>query len=85
MRTASSLELLESGHNLDLARTKQQETAATMERLQAQLAKTKIFAPIDGTIIERFAHAGQMIDPQSPLVTIADLTRTRNRGGSERV
>jgi multidrug resistance efflux pump len=50
---------------------------ATIDRLNIVVAKGQIRAPIDGTVIGRYAHAGQMIDPAGRIVTIADLTQTR--------
>ena len=48
-----------------------------MRRLEALIAKTIITAPIDGVIVDRAVHAGETVASGDPLVTIADLSRTR--------
>ena len=50
---------------------------ATAVRLEAVVAKTRIVSPIDGVVITRSAEAGQPVESGTPLVTVADLERTR--------
>ena len=50
---------------------------ATADRLEAVLAKTRIVSPIDGVVITRSAEAGQPVESGTPLVTVANLERTR--------
>ena len=50
---------------------------ATVRRLEAALAKTRIAAPIDGTVIAREAQPGETVPPGARLLTIADLSRVR--------
>jgi HlyD family secretion protein len=50
---------------------------ATADRLEAVVAKTRIVSPIDGVVITRSAEAGQPVESGTPLVTVADLERTR--------
>lgn len=50
---------------------------ATADRLEAVLAKTRIVSPIDGVVIARSVEAGQPVESGTPLVTVADLARTR--------
>ena len=50
---------------------------ATADRLAAVLAKTRIVSPIDGVVIARSVEVGQAVESGTPLVTVADLTRTR--------
>ncbi|MFN7942344.1 MAG: efflux RND transporter periplasmic adaptor subunit [Thermoanaerobaculia bacterium] len=50
---------------------------AEVARLAAKLAKYRILAPIDGTVVVRHADAGETVAAEAPLVTLADLTRTR--------
>lgn len=56
---------------------RRQALVATLERLQAHVRKADVRAPIDGTITTRFAHPGQIIEPNGKLVTIVDLSKTR--------
>ena len=74
---ATDLEFLEANHNLQLATAKKKAALATVARLQAQLARATIRAPIDGTVVARYVDVGEMVMPAQPLVTIADLSRTR--------
>lgn len=63
--------------NRDAAHARRQTAEAAVLRLEAVLAKTRLTAPIDGVILERNAHAGEHLEAGMPLVTIADLERTR--------
>jgi HlyD family secretion protein len=61
----------------DAGRAQLDLAQATADRLEAVLAKTRIVSPIDGVVITRSAEAGQPVESGTPLVTIADLKRTR--------
>jgi HlyD family secretion protein len=50
---------------------------AAVDRLDAESARYRIVAPIDGVVIARHAHPGETVSPAAPLVSIADLTRLR--------
>ena len=50
---------------------------AAVDRVDAEIAKYQIVAPIDGVVIARYANFGETVTPASPLVTIADLNRLR--------
>ena len=50
---------------------------AAVERLEAELARYRIIAPIDGVIVARHADLGETVNAASPLVTIVDLNRLR--------
>lgn len=63
--------------DLDAARARRQSSLAEVRRLDAMLAKTVVTAPIDGVVIARFAHAGETIAIGDPIVTLADLKKTR--------
>jgi HlyD family secretion protein len=66
-----------SERDLDAARARRTSFAAEVQRLDATLAKSVVKAPIDGVIVERLTHAGEMITNGAPIVTIADLSKTR--------
>lgn len=66
-----------SNRDLEAARARRESARAEVRRLEALVEKTEIRAPIDGVIIERLAHPGETAAPGTPLVTIADLSRTR--------
>jgi len=63
--------------DLDAARARRQSSLAEVRRLEATLAKTVVTAPIDGVVIARFAHAGETIAVGDPIITVADLKKTR--------
>lgn len=50
---------------------------ATRARIRAALDKTRIEAPITGTIIARRVQPGETVETGQPLFTLADLARTR--------
>ena len=47
---------------------------AALEQAQSQLAQYTIRAPIDAVVLERAIDRGQLVDPQSVLFRVADLT-----------
>ncbi len=63
--------------DLEAGRARRETAAATARRLEAVLAKTRIMAPIDGVVIARQAEPGETVEAGSPLMTVADLSRTR--------
>lgn len=48
----------------------------TVQRLEITLAKTRIAAPIDGVVVARYVHPGEVVNAGTPIVTLADLDRT---------
>jgi multidrug resistance efflux pump len=62
---------------LTAAEARRDAARASVDRLEAELAKYRILAPIDGVVIARHADPGETIAPAAPLVTVADLTRLR--------
>ncbi|HEX7152584.1 MAG TPA: efflux RND transporter periplasmic adaptor subunit [Thermoanaerobaculia bacterium] len=63
--------------DLDAARARRASAVAEVRRLDAVLAKTVITAPIDGVVITRHVHAGESVESGAPLLTIANLDKTR--------
>lgn len=51
-------------------------TRGVMARLTAQLRKTRINAPFDGVVVRRLVNDQEAVNPGSPVLRIADLTRT---------
>jgi RND family efflux transporter MFP subunit len=62
---------------LTAAEARRDAARSAVDRLEAEAAKYRILAPIDGVIIARHADPGETVAPAAPLVTIADLTRLR--------
>jgi HlyD family secretion protein len=50
---------------------------AAIDRLEAESAKYRIVAPIDGVVIERLSEPGETVIAAAPLMTIVDLSRLR--------
>jgi HlyD family secretion protein len=63
--------------DLDAARARKASAVADVTRLDAVIAKTIVKAPIDGTVITRSVESGERIENGAPIVTIANLDRTR--------
>jgi HlyD family secretion protein len=63
--------------DIDAARARRASAVAEVRRLEAVVAKTVIKAPIDGVVITRDIHPGEAIESGAPVVTIADLKKTR--------
>ena len=63
--------------DVETARARRTTAAATAERLDAVLAKTRILSPIDGVVIARHAQPGETLEAGMKIVTVADLTKTR--------
>lgn len=61
----------------DNALARRQTSAATIAKIETQLAKTRILSPIAGTVIARSVNLGETVAAGAPLATIADLSRTR--------
>jgi RND family efflux transporter MFP subunit len=66
-----------SVHDRDGARARHDVALATAQRLATVVGKTRIVAPIDGTVIARFRDPGETVAAGADLVTIADLDKTR--------
>jgi HlyD family secretion protein len=62
---------------LAIAQARRDAAKAAVDRLEAESAKYRISAPIDGVVIARRAETGETVTPGSSLVTIADLSRLR--------
>jgi RND family efflux transporter MFP subunit len=61
----------------DAAHARQETALATVRRLEAQLDKTRIYAPIRGVVLSRLVQPGETVKENSPLIQLADLDRTR--------
>jgi HlyD family secretion protein len=63
--------------DVETARARRATAAATADRLDAVLAKTRILSPIDGVVIARHAQPGETLEAGMKIVTVADLSKTR--------
>ena len=64
-------------HDLPAAIARRDSAKADVECLEAELARYRIVAPIDGVVVARHADPGETVVPAAPLVTIVDLSRLR--------
>lgn len=70
-------ELDRAQRNFDLATAQRATAEATVKRLEATVAKSLVHSPIDGVVLTRHAHPGEMADVGTKLVTIANTNRVR--------
>ena len=62
---------------LSAAIARRDAAKAAIDRLEAESAKYRIVAPMDGVVIEHLAEPGETVNAASPLMTIVDLSRLR--------
>ena len=66
-----------SVHDSTAAESRRASLLAGAARISANIAKAKLIAPIDGTVTQRFADAGEMVSAGAPIVTLTDLSHRR--------
>jgi RND family efflux transporter MFP subunit len=66
--------------DIDIARARKETAKATVTRIEAQLRKSYVLAPIAGHVIARRVDAGQTVEAGDPAFTLADLGRVRIEG-----
>jgi RND family efflux transporter MFP subunit len=60
-----------------VAEARRREAAAVISAARADLARTRLVAPIDGVVTACFARPGEVAPPGARLVTVTDLARLR--------
>lgn len=80
---ATAHDLDQAQRDLEIARARRETAAAEATRYDAQLRKTRIVAPISGTVIAREVDAGETLDAGAHAFTVADLTRLRIEGEAD--
>lgn len=70
-------DLDQARRDVETARARRETATAEVERYQAQIKKTRVLAPISGSVVARHVDAGETIEAMKPLYTIADLSRLR--------
>lgn len=63
--------------DLEVALARRETALAAATRLEAEIAKRRIVAPIDGVVIVRHVDAGEAIEARAGIVTLADLAKVR--------
>ncbi len=79
----STLDLDQAKRDLETARARGATARAAVDRYEAQLRKTRIVAPIAGSVIARHAQGGEMLDSGARVVTLANLARLRIEGEAD--
>ena len=69
-----------ASRDLEITQARIETAAASIRRLEATIAKTRMIAPISGTVTSRLVNAGQMVDRGDPAFSVADLDRLRVEG-----
>lgn len=71
------VEVEQQQRDLAAAHARRDAAAAAIDRIRVELGRMTIVAPIDGTVTARFAQSFEVIQPGSPIATIANLSHTR--------
>jgi len=69
-----------ASRDVEITQARIETATAQVRRLEATIAKTRMIAPIGGTVTSRFVNAGQMVDRGDPAFVVADLDRLRIEG-----
>lgn len=64
------------GHEFVIAGIRLKAAHAGADQARASVARTRIVAPIDGTVTACDVHAGEVVAPGTRLLTVCDLTQT---------
>lgn len=75
--TVSQQEYDHALRDLAVIRARRLSALATVARLEATLAQTRILAPISGRVLRQHVHSGESIAACAPVATVADLGRVR--------
>lgn len=62
---------------LDLARAQFEQAKARLDELRITLANTRIVSPVDGFVGKRFVDPGAFVGPNSPVVSVVDISTVR--------
>lgn len=73
-------DLDQATRDLEIAEARRETADATVARYEAQLRKSRILAPISGTVTLRRVDEGQTVEAGDAAFTIADLSRLRIEG-----
>ena len=70
-------DLDQANRDLDIARARLETSTAEVARYEAQVRKSRIVAPIAGTVISREVDAGETVETGDHAFTMANLGRLR--------
>lgn len=69
-----------ASRDVDITKARIETAKASIRRLDATISKSRMLAPITGTVTARRVNAGQMVDRGDPAFIIADLNSVRIEG-----
>jgi RND family efflux transporter MFP subunit len=73
-------DLDQATRDFETSRARVETARASVARFEALVAKSRIAAPITGTLVARVVDAGQMVETGDHAFTVADLERLRIEG-----
>lgn len=76
-KIVAASDLDQARRDIEIARARRETALAEADRYAAQIRKTRILAPIAGTVVVRHVDAGETLEANKPVATIADLARLR--------
>jgi HlyD family secretion protein len=79
-RILAANDLDQATRDVETARARLETARASVSRYEAILGKSRIAAPIAGTVVARRVDAGQMVETGDHAFTVADLSRLRIEG-----
>ena len=79
-RILAAHDLDEATRDYETSRARAVTARAAVARYEALVAKSRIAAPITGTLVARVVDAGQMVETGDDTFTVADLERLRIEG-----
>jgi HlyD family secretion protein len=74
---AAAVERERARRELAVATARCDRARAEIRRLEAQSAKTRIVAPIDGVVVARMVNRGETVSPGTRMLTVCDLAKRR--------
>lgn len=79
-RILAADDLDQATRDVETSRARAETARATIARYEAQLTKSRITAPLSGTVVARRVDAGQMVETGDHAFTVVDLARLRVEG-----
>jgi HlyD family secretion protein len=70
-------DLDQATRDLEIAGARRETARATVARIEAQLRRSRIVAPLSGTVTAREVDAGETVETGDVVVSVADLGRLR--------
>lgn len=62
---------------LELAEAQVEQAEASLEELKTQQKQTQIYCPLTGFVGERHLYEGALVNPNTPIVTVVDISRVK--------